>query len=246
MKTPYFYIPMLSETYRLIRRRLMLFFFAGEKIYCPACEKSFRAFIGNQLNKTCPYCRSETRHRLLCLLLNKTVENNISNKQLSVLYFAPDFSVKTWLSKRSCFSVTTTDLSAPDVDVNMDITNLVFESETFDLIICSHVLEHIPDDASAIRNLYSVLKPGGSLIVQVPYKRNEHKTDEDISITDPYERVRRFGQFDHVRVYGVDICQRLALPGFDVDVINLMPQLDKTEAERMELWDDTIFVCRKG
>jgi len=178
------------------------------------------------------------------MLLN--TNNDISKKTIRVLYFAPDFGVMRWFHKRSGFSVTTTDLSAPDVDVKSDITNLVFENNSFDLAICSHVLEHIQDDTAAIRNLHSVLKPGGSLIVQVPYNRSAQKTDEDLSVVDPHERARRFGQFDHVRLYGTDISQRLAAPGFEVDVINLMPQLNKVEIERLGLWDDTIFVCRKS
>ena len=87
----------------------------------------------------------------------------------------------------------------------------------FDTIICSHVLEHVPADAKAMSELFRVLRPGGVAIIQVPYADDCAETDEDPSVTDPLERERRFGQFDHVRIYGRDFADRLRRAGFVVD-----------------------------
>ena len=116
-----------------------------------------------------------------------------------------------------------------------DIRNLPFEDQSFDLILCNHVLEHISDDRKAMIELYRVLKKGGTLIAQVPIDENRQITFEDNSITDPSERTQVFGQYDHLRIYGQDYYQRLASVGFSVERIFLQEDLTQEEAIRYAL-----------
>ncbi len=124
------------------------------------------------------------------------------------------------------------------------------QSERFDLILCSHVLEHIPDDRGALRQLRRVLRPGGAAVIQVPLRTGP--TDEDASVVDPAARHRRFGQFDHVRFYGSDFTDRVRAAGFGVEAVRYAEQLGREEIERCRLdagdEDDGeawIFVARK-
>ncbi len=106
--------------------------------------------------------------------------------------------------------------SYPEGTIDVDITRIQFPADRFDLILCSHVLEHVPDDGAAMRELHRVLASGGTAIVMVPIALDHAATEEDLSITDPKERLRRYGQFDHVRLYGRDYAQRLQAAGFTV------------------------------
>lgn len=141
---------------------------------------------------------------------------------------------------------TTTDLNSPIADVKADICDLPFKNNEFDFIICNHVLEHIPDDTKAMQELYRILKPGGIAILQVPYEANRKNTFEDDSITDPKERARIFGQYDHVRVYGMDYFDKLKSVGFKVEAIDYTKKLSEEEIRRYRLAEgELIPVCRK-
>lgn len=117
-----------------------------------------------------------------------------------------------------------------------------FGNEEFDVVVNSHVLEHVPDDHAAMREMYRIIRPGGMLLLQVPYCESR-PTDEDLSITDPDERERRYGQFDHVRRYGTDLPDRLAKAGFEVEICRPVQDLSDAEAKRFGLWNDFLFVC---
>ena len=119
----------------------------------------------------------------------------------------------------------TADLDSPIADVKADITNLPFKDDSFDVIFCNHVFEHIPDDDKAMQELYRVMKKGGMGIFQIPLDVTRAKTFEDDSITDPNERAKIFGQYDHVRVYGLDYFEKLRLNGFKVEEINYAKKL---------------------
>ena len=142
---------------------------------------------------------------------------------------------------------TTADLYAPKVDVKADILDLPFEDNTFDLIFCNHVLEHIEDDAKAMSELYRVMKPGGMGIFQIPQEIEREKTFEDFSITSPEERAKHFGQYDHVRVYGRDYFDRLRKAGFTVKEIDYSSQLSEKEIDTYRLAKGEILpVCLKA
>lgn len=124
---------------------------------------------------------------------------------------------------------TTTDLESPMADVKADICQLPFESNDFDVILCNHVLEHVPDDQRALKELFRVMKPGGMGIFQIPLDINRKNTFEDKSITDPKKRAKIFGQYDHVRIYGMDYFERLESCGFKVEKVDFTKTLSDAQ-----------------
>ena len=132
-------------------------------------------------------------------------------------------------------SYTTTDLESPLADIKADICNLPFDANTYDIIFCNHVLEHIPEDIKAMSELYRVLKPGGMAVLQIPLDQNRDTTFEDNSITDRKERTKIFGQYDHVRVYGMDYFERLRSVGFEVQALPYYKKLNEEEIDRYRL-----------
>ncbi len=242
LQAPYRFVPVLSDVYRMGYRQAAKVWFAGSEVECPVCERTFARFRTGAHLGNCPYCGAAPRHRLLRLSLEKEWSRHPS--ELDVLHFAPE-----WGTERSIRlnprvrRYVTVDLAAPRVDVRCDITALDFADASFDLIFCSHVLEHVRDDRKAISELRRVLRPGGVAYIQVPWNPKKH-TDEDPSVTDPAECARRFGQFDHVRMYGSDLVGRLREPGFDVEQLRPTRSMTAGDIARFGLWDDSIFRCR--
>jgi SAM-dependent methyltransferase len=146
--------------------------------------------------------------------------NLFDGKQKKMLHVAPEPELSRLIQKAAYIDYLSADLFAPDimvkVMVKMDITDIQYPDNTFDVIYCSHVLEHVPDDRKAIREFFRVLKDGGWAIVQVPIIADT--TFEDLTVINPKERERLFGQFDHVRRYGPDYKDRLTEAGFSVTV----------------------------
>jgi SAM-dependent methyltransferase len=191
----------------------------GDRYTDPIDGKSFRSFLpygyGKQRNNVlAPGTLSLERHRLLWLYLKNETDFFIAPKKM--LHFAPEQAFYKRFRKQKNLDYTTTDLNSPLADVKADICNLPFENDTYDVILCNHVLEHIPDDTKAMRELYRVLKPGGMGIFQVPQDLSRESTFADDAITDRAERARIFGQYDHVRVYGRDYFDKLRGVGFTV------------------------------
>jgi ubiquinone/menaquinone biosynthesis C-methylase UbiE len=139
-----------------------------------------------------------------------------AKEKKNVLHFAPEQEFYKRFKKQKNIQYTTTDLFSPLADVKADICNLPFEDNQYDVLFCNHVLEHIPDDTKAMKELYRVLKPGGMAILQIPQDLNRATTFSDDSITDEKERAAIFGQYDHVRVYGRDYFEKLRSIGFTV------------------------------
>ena len=135
----------------------------------------------------------------------------------------------------------TADLYSPIADVKADITKLPFEDDSFDVVFCNHVLEHIPDDTKAMQELYRVMKKGGMGIFQIPQDLNRETTFEDDSITDPKERAKIFGQYDHVRVYGRDYFDKLRSIGFTVDEVNYTEKLSAELSDKYRLMKGEIL-----
>ena len=240
MLTPYRYIPILSETYRSLRRIFATYWYAGSAVVCPVCERTFSKWKKN--DQSCPYCHSGTRHKALILYLKSYLGK--CRGQIETLLFAPDFGVEGWLRKHSQIKLTTADYSAPKVDHHWDITDIPVDNDSFDLILCSHVMEHVVNDARAYVELHRTLRTGGLLVLQVPYQRNAPHTDEDFSITDPKEREARFGQFDHVRIYGKDLLDRLEAAGFECDVRTAQELFGPEAIKNYGMWNDVIFLCK--
>lgn len=202
-------------------RPLIYQFYKGNAFTDPIDGKSYRKFLpygyGKQrANALSPGTLSLERHRQMWLYLKN--ETDFFTAHLKVLHIAPEQEFLRRFKKMKNLNYVSADLFSPIVDVKADIMDLPFENESFDVIFCNHVLEHIIDDRKAMSELYRVLKPKGWAILQVPIKTSLEKTYEDFSITDPKERQKHFGQYDHVRWYGMDYFERLREVGFKVDV----------------------------
>lgn len=201
-------------------RPLIYLFYKGNQFTDPIDGKSYRKFLpygyGKQReNALSPGTLSLERHRQMWLYLKN--ETDFFTANLKVLHIAPEQEFLRRFKKMNNLSYTSADLFSPIVDVKADVLDLPFENESFDVIICNHVLEHIVDDRKAMSELYRVMKTGGWGIFQVPMKNSLEKTYEDFSITDPKERQKHFGQYDHVRWYGMDYFDRLKSVGFEVE-----------------------------
>lgn len=223
----------------------------GDTYTDPIDERSFKKFLpygyGNQReNALSPSTLSLERHRLLWLFLQEETSFFTSKEKLNVLHIAPEQCFLKRFRKQQNLDYITSDLESPIADVKADICDLPFDDASFDVVFCNHVLEHIPDDTKAIQELYRVLKPGGFGIFQVPQDINRIKTFEDDSITDPKERAEIFGQYDHVRIYGLDYFEKLRSAGFKVDEIDYTKKIAPELVERFALMKGEILpVCYK-
>ncbi|MBN1416940.1 MAG: methyltransferase domain-containing protein [Bacteroidales bacterium] len=212
--------------------------FSGNKVECPVCGGHFSRLLPygyNVIRKDvlCPRCFSLERHRLLWLFLkNKT---RFFSDPLKVLHVAPEQCFYIRFRKLSNIDYTTADLESPLADVKLDIQQMPFMDETFDVVICNHVLEHVPDDRQAMREIYRVLKTGGFGIMQVPTDMTLEKTYEDASITDPRKKELHFRQKDHYRLYGRDYPERIKETGFIIKDSCYLDELDRQTIQRYRL-----------
>lgn len=221
----------------------------GNRFTDPIDGKNFRNFLpygyGKQRdNVLSPSTLSLERHRLLWLYL--TNETDFFQNTKKVLHFAPEQAFYKRFRKQKNLEYTTTDLLSPLADVKADICNLPFEENSFDIIICNHVLEHIPDDTKAMRELFRVLKPSGMGIFQIPQDLSRATSFEDSTITDPKKRAAIFGQYDHVRIYGRDYFDKLRSIGFTVIEEDYTAKISSELVERYRLAKGEIIpVCFK-
>lgn len=240
--------PLLIKLSYLVRPIIALSL-KGNTFTDPIDGKSFRKFLpygyGQQReNALSPSTLSLERHRLLWLYLKEETDFFTANK--SVLHMAPEQCFLPIFRKLSNLKYTTADLYSPIADVKADICQLPFNDNSYDVVFCNHVLEHIPDDTKAMKELYRVLKPGGMGIFQIPQDLSRATTFEDNTITDAKERARIFGQYDHVRVYGRDYFNKLRSIGFKVDEIDYTKKIAPEMVERFCLAKGEILpVCFK-
>jgi len=230
-------------------RPLFAFFLRGNSYTDPIDGKSYRRFLPYgyakvRENVLAPGTLSLERHRLFWLYLKN--ETTFFSAPLRVLHFAPEQAFVQKFKKQKNLTYTTTDLNSPIADVKADICDLPFKDNSFDFIICNHVLEHIPDDTKAMQELYRVLAPSGTAIVQVPYDAKREITFEDNTITDQSERTRIFGQYDHLRVYGMDYFKKLSSIGFNVNALDYTSGISSDDIERYRLCKGELLpVCKK-
>jgi len=224
---------------------------------CPFCGWRFSSFLpggqdsplfarlkvippGRRDNVVCPRCLSNDRERLLYLYL---LENtSVFAGSARVLHVAPEPCLAARLRAVPGLRYHTADLTQSGVDFRMDITKIPAPDAVFDAIICNHVLEHVPDDHQAMRELARVLRPGGWAILQVPLAPDLTVTDEEPDLRDPQEQFCRFGQRDHVRIYGRDYVSRLERAGFAVQLNEFAVSLP---AEFGVLAEERLFLARK-
>ena len=225
-------------------RPILAFFLKGNTFIDPIDNKGFKTFLpygyGTQRNNVLsPSTLSLERHRLLWLYLKN--ETDFLTTKLKVLHFAPEQAFYKRFRKMKNLEYTTTDLNSPLADVKADICNLPFKDNEFDVILCNHVLEHIPDETKAMQELFRVMKPGGWGIFQIPQDLNREKTFEDNSITDKKERAKIFGQYDHVRVYGRDYFDKLRSIGFKVEEVDYTSKFTKEDIKKYCLAEGEII-----
>ena len=224
-----------------LAKPLLSLYYKGSKYTDPIDGKSFRKFLpygyGKQRpNVLSPSTLSLERHRLLWLYLkNETDFFTSSLASKKVLHFAPEQCFLKRFKSLKHFDYTTTDLNSPIADVKADICDLPFENNSYDIIFCNHVLEHIPHDTKAMKELYRVMKPGGWGIFQIPQDLNREFTFEDDTIIDKAERAKIFGQYDHVRIYGRDYFDKLRSVGFKVKAVDYTSKLSEELVDKYRL-----------
>ncbi|MDO8897378.1 MAG: methyltransferase domain-containing protein [Bacteroidales bacterium] len=232
----------LGYVLRNLKLTIRGIYYSGKKHYCPLCGHSYRRFFsggfdlpvitemqiigaGRRNDNICPGCASTDRDRLIhALLISKEFDFLPSD---ALLHIAPEPALYSWLQKNKSELLNKYIQGVKyhegfyyNSDVRLfDLLAIPFDNESFDLVICNHVLEHIEADQKAMREIYRILKPGGKGILQVPWSPILEKTYEDLSITSVEDREKYFGQFDHVRLYGRDYPERLKSNGFEVQIV---------------------------
>ena len=239
----------LKDPIELFYNRLKWF---GIKRYCPACKswvKQFLPFGKKQRNDAlCPICSLVERHRLAWLVLEDEFRKRVDS-QNRILHFAPEPKLTKFFKSVNNSEYLSADLTKKSAMVNFDITQIPHGESSFDVIYCSHVLEHVPDDAKALSELRRVVSDNGIVIIIVPIHREI--TYEDFSIVDDDARAEAFGQYDHVRVYGDDFRDRLKTAGFDFKEYKPSDYLSDKQIIRYGLGclnkrNQLIFACTKS
>lgn len=246
----------LNKYRRYIEKKREMQNFKGNNVICVICNSEFKEFrefgIVKRKNAQCLKCHSLERHRLIWKYINERTDLLTSTNKLRLLHFAPEKPFYDVFSKHQNIEYYPCDLMAELCSryvkgkvLKADITDIPFENDFFDVIICSHVLEHIPDDALAMSELYRVLKKKAWSILQVPIDYNRAKTYEDFSITEPEKREKAFGQSDHVRWYGRDFKDRLERSGFKVNEDNFVKTFSEDELFKYGFKNQLIYYCEK-
>jgi SAM-dependent methyltransferase len=213
-------------------------------VQCPCCGGRFTVFdsYGVDENVECPRCLSHPRHRLLWLFFEREGRELIEGRA-AFLHIAPEECLEARFRAVPTLEYLTADLTRPAM-AHFDIAAVPYADDTFDVILCSHVLEHVADDRRALRELHRVLRPGGSAIVLVPLG-SDAETFEDATITSPEKREAAFGQFDHMRRYGQDFPKRLEEAGFRVAIDRYVGTLDERLVARYAARSWGMWVCTK-
>lgn len=238
---------LIRMSYRMMWFTSLLYH--GDQVECPVCGGRFRKFLPYGYNRVrqgvlCPRCFSLERHRLLWLFLQR--RSRFFTDQLKVLHIAPEQCFHSRFRKMDNLDYVTADLVSPLADVKTDVQNMEFPDALFDVVICNHVLEHVPDDRRAMREIRRILNPGGFAILQVPANHSMEKTYEDASITDPAEREKHFRQRDHYRLYGRDYPLRLQEEGFSIRDADFAGNLPESDKSRFRLpAGEFMFACYK-
>lgn len=230
-------------------RPLTDLYFRGNKFYDPINNKSYRKFlpygyINQRSNALSPGTLSLERHRLLWLYLQN--ETDFFSSKVKILHIAPEQAFFKFLKSLNNKNYITFDLNSPLADVKGDICKMPFEDSFFDLILCNHVLEHIDDDKKAMQELFRVLNKNGTAILQVPIDLEKKETFEDVNVKTKQERMEKFGQYDHVRIYGRDYFKKLEKIGFHVEQNKYASNFSKIEIKKYSIIENEIIpICKK-
>lgn len=186
----------------------------------------------------CLNCGSRERHRLLHLWITENGNDKLGGKR--ILHFAPEKEFMRRMRGNPLYE--TADLMQAGVTHRLDITATGLSNGVYDVVMANHVLEHIPDDRAAMRELFRVLKPGGLALLTTPINATRQTTYENSSITTSAARWAHFSAHDHVRYYGRDFTDRLAEAGFQVETFRVSPE---QEVKYGLLRDEWIYLARK-
>lgn len=233
---------------------IMGLWYVGRGKECPLCGCRRRKFlpygyVTQRENALCPNCLALERHRTLWLWLLR--ESDIGRGAVALprlLHVAPEVALMRKFSRiyaKQPADYVTADLESPLADLHFDIQHIPLEDESFDVVICNHIMEHVEDDRLAMREILRIMRKGGWGVILSPVDLQRDKTFEDDTITDEAERTRIFGQYDHRRIYGRDYAERLREAGFEVyecDYANLIPAKEK---QLYALTDEPLYIVRK-
>ncbi len=224
----------------------------GTQRYCPACKSSIKHFLAYGETQTrqeakCPVCGLLERHRASFLLLPREIKT-LGLKQPKILHFAPEVRLETFFKSIAGPNYLSADLSNEHATVNFDIMDIPYPENSFNFIYCSHVLEHVPDDIQALKEMRRVLTQNGKAFLMVPVLQEQ--TFEDRSIVDPKERERVYGQYDHVRIYGKDFPDRVTEAGFTCKEYRFSDylsdeQIIKYGLSKVSPSSHAIYICSK-
>lgn len=230
--------------------KVMGIFYRGNNVECPVCNHTYSKFlpygrINPRPNALCPHCLSLERHRLIWLYLKE--KTNFFTNKLDVLHIAPEPCFMKRFETQHGEKYITADIESPLAKVKMDIHQIPFPENHFDVVLCNHVLEHVKDDIKAMSEIYRVLKPGGWAIMQVPFfSPIPEVTFEDASITNPRDREKAFGQDDHVRMFGKDYAKRIERSGLNPEESDFVLLLPDKIAKRYGLQQrEILYLGRK-
>ena len=252
---------MLRSIYKKIRHIYRKIIYYGNKHKCNICGSKVKKIIpggikheifeknkiveaGYRENCFCPVCKSRDRIRIIYYYIENYT--NILTDKNCILHFAPEYQLKEKIIKNKKIDYYDGDIKEGRATYVVDIRNIQFSSNKFDYIICNQVLEHIVEEAEAINELKRVIKPNGKIIITVPICLSNEKTYEDLSITDPEERLKNFCQKDHVRLYGRDFKERLEKYGLKVEEWKIKEHVTEDEIQKYAFQKDSvIFIATK-
>lgn len=215
---------------------------------CPICEKEIAFFLTVNKNRRaihCPNCSSFPRHRAMWLYLTK---ENLLNSKIKILHVSPEpsmYNVMSHMENYTAIDKFASGYAYPKSVLRMNIEQLDFDDAFFDLIICSHVLEHVDDDIAAMKEMRRVIKSTGEILVMIPIETDLEFTYEDKSITSPKERLKHFGQIDHLRLYGMDFPKRAENANLICKAIRTNELTSEDGFIKYGLEDDFIFVLKR-
>ena len=208
---------------------------------CPICGyRGMFVSVGHpgRWDARCLNCGSRERHRLLHLWIVENGGDKLAGKR--ILHFAPEKAFMRRMKGNPLYE--TADLMQAGVTHRLDITDTKLPDATYDVVMANHVLEHIPDDREAMRELFRVLKPGGVALLTTPINATRQTTYENSAITSHPARWAHFSAHDHVRYYGLDFADRLTDTGFQVETFRVSSE---DEVKYALLRDESIYIARK-
>lgn len=243
-KVPRKYLQLVSH----FALNFLAIFYRGNKVEDPISGKTYRKFLPYgripRENALSPGSLSLERHRLMWLYLKE--KTNFFTANLKVLHIAPEHCFIKRFEALNNLDYITADIESPLAKVKMDVHEIPFPDNTFDVSFCNHVMEHVDDDIKAMSEIRRVLKPGGWAIIQSPIDYRIEKSFSDPTATTPALREKIYGQNDHVRQYGRDYAQILEKAGFNVVEDDYVMKMDPAKAQRYGLdKNEYIYFCQK-